>query len=101
MARKPRQTRRGRKGIKYMNNRGEPTEDCLVCKLKEQLNEVKKEIDGIKEERKEFNQVMAEALENAFVEGWEGCVLSGEVSNKYQWKHSDAKKLADNLLKGI
>ena len=65
---------------------GEPTEDCLVCKLRE--------------ERKVFNQVMAEALEEAFVEGWERCDLSGEITTKYQWMSSAAKKLADNLMKG-
>lgn len=84
-----------------MNNRGEPTEDCLVCKLREQLNEVKKEFEALKEARKVFNQVMAEALEEAFVEGWERCDLSGEITTKYQWMSSAAKKLADNLMKGV
>lgn len=73
----------------------------LAESLERELNEVKKELDGIKEERKDFNQVMAEALENAFVEGWERCDLSGEITTKYQWMSSAAEKLADNLLKGI
>jgi hypothetical protein len=73
----------------------------LAESLERELNEAKKEIERLQEEHKDFRQVIAEALENAFVEGWERCDLSGEITTKYQWMSSAAKKLADNLMKGI
>ena len=66
-----------------------------LCTIHPNLREY---IAQLEDESKDFRQSMAEALEEAFVEGWE-CYRSGEITNQYQWKRSDAKKLADSLTK--